>query len=44
MSNANPANPGFAGRLTALFVGSKLTPLGLIASLLLGLLDRKSVV
>ncbi|MBV5318463.1 MAG: efflux RND transporter permease subunit, partial [Desulfobulbaceae bacterium] len=30
--------PGFAGRLTAAFIGSKLTPLGLIASLLLGLL------
>jgi len=38
MSNATPTNPGFAGRLTALFVASKLTPLGLIASLLLGML------
>ena len=38
MSNPPPTNPGFAGRLTALFVASKLTPLGLIASLLLGML------
>ena len=36
-SNTTP-NPGFAGRLTAAFIGSKLTPIGLIASLLLGLL------
>ena len=34
----NSTNPGFAGRLAATFVGSKLTPIGLIASLLLGLL------
>ncbi|MCL1980692.1 MAG: efflux RND transporter permease subunit, partial [Proteobacteria bacterium] len=34
----NPAGPDFAGRLAAAFVGSKLTPIGLIASLLLGLL------
>ena len=38
MSNDNSTHPGFAGRLTAAFIGSKLTPLGLIASLLLGLL------
>ncbi len=37
MKADNP-NPGFAGRLAAAFVGSKLTPIGLIASLLLGLL------
>lgn len=34
----HPAEPGFAGRLTRIFVDSKLTPIGLIASLLLGLL------
>ncbi|WP_310600397.1 efflux RND transporter permease subunit [Desulfobulbus sp.] len=34
----HPAEPGFAGRLAAAFVGSKLTPIGLVASLLLGLL------
>ena len=38
MSGDNSSHPGFAGRLTAAFIGSKLTPLGLIASLLLGLL------
>ncbi len=38
MSNDNSTHPGFAGRLTAAFISSKLTPLGLIASLLLGLL------
>ena len=31
-------NPGFAGRLAALCINSKLTPLGILASLLLGLL------
>ncbi|MDR2550080.1 MAG: efflux RND transporter permease subunit [Desulfobulbus sp.] len=34
----HPAAPGFAGRLAATFVDSKLTPIGLVASLLLGLL------
>jgi len=38
MSDGSSTQPGFAGRLAALFVGSKLTPIGLIASLLLGLL------
>ncbi len=38
MSNTDTPSPGFAGRLAAAFIGSKLTPLGLIASLLLGLL------
>jgi multidrug efflux pump subunit AcrB len=38
MNSETTNNPGFAGRLAALFVGSKLTPIGLIASLLLGLL------
>jgi multidrug efflux pump subunit AcrB len=38
MSSENPTSPGFAGRLAAVFVSSKLTPIGLIASLLLGLL------
>jgi len=38
MNGDNSSHPGFAGRLTAAFIGSKLTPLGLIASLLLGLL------
>jgi len=38
MKGDNSPHPGFAGRLTAAFIGSKLTPLGLIASLLLGLL------
>ncbi len=36
--SGNSTHPGFAGRLAAAFVGSKLTPIGLIASLLLGLL------
>ncbi|MBU1139479.1 MAG: efflux RND transporter permease subunit [Proteobacteria bacterium] len=31
-------NPGFAGRMAAAFVDSKLTPVGIIASLLLGLM------
>src|SRR5665647_758591 len=38
MKSEKKSNPGFAGRLTAAFIGSKLTPIGLIASLLLGLL------
>jgi len=38
MNGERSTGPGFAGRLAALFVGSKLTPIGLIASLLLGLL------
>jgi multidrug efflux pump subunit AcrB len=38
MKSDNPASPGFAGRLAATFIGSKLTPIGLVASLLLGLL------
>ena len=38
MNNDNFNKPGFAGRLAATFVGSKLTPIGLIASLLLGLM------
>ena len=38
MNSDNFNNPGFAGRLAAIFVGSKLTPIGLVASLLLGLL------
>jgi multidrug efflux pump subunit AcrB len=38
MKNKTTPSPGFAGRLTAAFIGSKLTPIGLIASLLLGLL------
>ncbi|WP_028319753.1 efflux RND transporter permease subunit [Desulfobulbus elongatus] len=38
MSGPDSTGPGFAGRLAAAFVGSKLTPIGLIASLLLGLL------
>lgn len=33
----SPASLGFSGRLAALFVGSKLTPLIIVASLLLGL-------
>ncbi len=36
MSGQHATGPGFAGRLAAAFVGSKLTPIGLIASLLLG--------
>ncbi len=31
-------NPGFAGRMAAAFIDSKLTPVGIIASLLLGLM------
>ena len=38
MSTQQPLHPGFAGRLTATFIGSKLTLIGLVASLLLGLL------
>ena len=40
MSNhpAPPSQPGFAGRMAATFVDSKLTAIGLIASLLLGLM------
>lgn len=33
-----PETTGFAGRLAAIFVNSKLTPIGLVASLLLGCL------
>lgn len=36
MSGQHATGPGFAGRLAAAFIGSKLTPIGLIASLLLG--------
>ncbi|MBM9614582.1 efflux RND transporter permease subunit [Desulfobulbus rhabdoformis] len=38
MSEQQPRHPGFAGRLAATFVSSKLTLIGLVASLLLGLL------
>jgi multidrug efflux pump subunit AcrB len=38
MKSENTSNPGFAGRLAAAFIGSKLTPIGLVVSLLLGLL------
>jgi len=38
MSAQQPLHPGFAGRLASTFVGSKLTLIGLVASLLLGLL------
>ena len=38
MSEFETSQPGFAGRLAAAFVHSKLTPIGLIASLLLGCL------
>nr|WP_320010028.1 efflux RND transporter permease subunit [uncultured Desulfobulbus sp.] len=38
MSEQQPRHPGFAGRLAATFVSSKLTLIGLVASLLLGLM------
>ncbi len=38
MSSQNFENPGFAGRIAALFVNSRLTPVGILASLLLGLI------
>ncbi len=38
MKSENTSSPGFAGRLATAFIGSKLTPIGLIVSLLLGLL------
>ncbi len=38
MSGENFDKPGFAGRIAALFVNSRLTPVGILASLLLGLL------
>ena len=34
---ANPASPGLAGRLASFFIDSKLTPVAVIASMLLGL-------
>ncbi|MBW6520992.1 MAG: efflux RND transporter permease subunit [Desulfoarculaceae bacterium] len=38
MNSNNIDNPGFAGRIAALFVNSRLTPVGILASLLLGLI------
>ena len=38
MNTDQTHSPGFAGRLSAAFVNSKLTPLGIFASLLLGFL------
>ncbi len=38
MNSDKNTHPGFAGRLATAFIDSKLTPIGLIASLLLGLL------
>ncbi len=38
MSSDKPAKPGFAGWIAALFVNSRLTPVGILASLLMGLL------
>ncbi|MDX9896204.1 MAG: efflux RND transporter permease subunit, partial [Desulfofustis sp.] len=38
MKSKDLEHPGFAGRLAAAFIDSKLTPLGIIASLLLGIL------
>jgi multidrug efflux pump subunit AcrB len=38
MSGYSPENPGFAGRLAAIFVNSRLTPMAILASLLLGLI------
>jgi len=38
MSGYSLENPGFAGRLAAIFVNSRLTPVGILASLLLGLI------
>ncbi|MDD3815042.1 MAG: efflux RND transporter permease subunit [Desulfocapsaceae bacterium] len=38
MSSGNLDTPGFAGRIAALFVNSRLTPVGILASLLMGLM------
>ena len=38
MNTENIQKPGFAGRIASMFIVSKLTPLGIIASLLLGIL------
>ena len=38
MNSERAHNPGFAGKLSSTFVNSKLTPLGILASLLLGFL------
>ncbi len=38
MNKEKFAHPGFAGRMAAAFVDSRLTPVGIIASLLLGLM------
>ncbi len=38
MSSDNLYKPGFAGRIAAIFVNSRLTPVGILASLLLGLI------
>ena len=38
MSSQNLDNPGFAGRIAAIFVNSRLTPVGILASLLMGLM------
>jgi multidrug efflux pump subunit AcrB len=38
MSGNSFNNPGFAGRIAAVFVNSRLTPVGILASLLLGLM------
>ncbi len=38
MSSPSTDATGFAGRLAAAFINSKLTPLGILASLLLGFL------
>ncbi len=38
MSSNNLDKPGFAGRIAAIFVNSRLTPVGILASLLLGLI------
>jgi len=38
MTSQKEHNPGFAGRLASIFINSKLTPLGIVASLLLGIM------
>ncbi len=38
MTSQKEHNPGFAGRLASIFITSKLTPLGLVASFLLGIM------
>jgi len=38
MNGLNLEKPGFAGRIAAIFVNSRLTPVGILASLLLGLI------